>query len=104
MKEHDDNEDVQNHHFDIWENVLSMKLLIGGVLVHDEHEVVDIERTKKRVMRYYWQENTLYFQNLMVPKPKDRSQIIEKMHDEIGHFGEARTILRSNNHYSSMTK
>jgi hypothetical protein len=40
----------------------------------------------------------------MVPKPKDRSQIIKKMHDEIGHFGEARTILKSNNNYSSMTK
>jgi hypothetical protein len=69
-----------------------MRLLIGGVLVHDEHEAVDIGRTKKIVMCYYWQEDTLYFKNLMVPKPKDRSQIIKKMHNEIGHFGEARTF------------
>jgi hypothetical protein len=46
---------VQTRYLDIWEDVLSMRLLIGGVLVHDEHdELVDIERTKKRVMHYYW--------------------------------------------------
>jgi len=30
----------------------------------------------------------------MVPKPKDRSEIIEKMHKKIGHFGEARTLSK----------
>jgi hypothetical protein len=82
---------VQTHHLDIQEDALSMRLLTGGALVHDEHEATNIERTKKKVMHYYWQEDTLYFQNLMVPKPKNMSQIIEKMHNTIGHFGEART-------------
>jgi len=43
---------VQTRHLDIWEDALSMRLFIGGALVHDEHEVVDIKRTKKRVMPY----------------------------------------------------
>jgi hypothetical protein len=50
-----------------------MRLLTNGALVHDEHEAVDIERTNKRMMHYYWQEDTLCFQNLMVPKPENKS-------------------------------
>ncbi len=64
---------MQIHHLDIWEDALSMRLLIGGVLVHDEHEATDIERSNKKVMHYYWQEDILYFQNLMVPKLQDMS-------------------------------
>jgi hypothetical protein len=30
----------------------------------------------------------------MALNPKDMSQIIEKMHNEIGHFGEAKTFLK----------
>jgi hypothetical protein len=30
----------------------------------------------------------------MVPKPKDKSQIIEKMHNEISHFGKARNFSK----------
>jgi len=70
-----------------------MRLFIGGVLVHDEHKATDIERANKKVMHYYWQENILYFQNLMVPKLEDMSHIIEKMHNGIGHFGKARTFF-----------
>ncbi len=92
IKKQDDNENVQTCHLDIWEDALSMRLLTGGALVHDEHAEADIERTKKIMMHYYQQEDTLYFQNLMVPKLKDRSQIIKKMHNKIGHFGEGRTL------------
>jgi hypothetical protein len=53
IKEQDDNENAQTLHLDIWENVLNMRLFIGGVLVHDEHEVIDTEKVKKRVMHYY---------------------------------------------------
>jgi len=34
-------------------------------------------------------KKTLYFQNLVVFKPKDRFLIVKKMHNEIGHFGDA---------------
>jgi hypothetical protein len=70
-----------------------MKLFIGGLLGQNGHGVVDIERAKRRVMCYHWQEDTLYFQDLVVFKPKDIAQIINKMHDEIDHFGEARTFF-----------
>jgi len=30
----------------------------------------------------------------MVPKPKDKSQIIKKMHNEISHFGKARNFSK----------
>ncbi len=72
-----------------------MKLFIGGLLVQNEHDSINIERAKEKMMHYYWQEDTLYFQNLVVPKPKGRSQIIKKMHNGIGHFGEARTFFES---------
>jgi hypothetical protein len=58
---------------DIWEDVLSMRLLPSDALVHDEYGVANIERTKKRVMCYHQYEAILYSQNMMVPKLKDRS-------------------------------
>jgi hypothetical protein len=47
-------EDVQKNHLDIWEDELSMKLLIGGLLGQNGCDVDDIEKTKRRVMRYHW--------------------------------------------------
>ncbi len=93
IKKQDDNENVQTRHLDIWEDVLSMRLLTSDALVHDEYGVADIERTKKRVTCYHQYEAILYSQNMMVPKLEDRSQIIEKMHNKIGHFGEAKTLF-----------
>jgi hypothetical protein len=73
-----------------------MRLFTGGVLVHDEHEAIDIERTKKRMMHYYWQEYTLYFQNLMVLKPKDKSQIIKKCITKLSILKRQGPFLRLN--------
>jgi hypothetical protein len=33
------------------------------------------------------------FKRLIVLRPKKRPQIIKDMHNEIGHFGEARTLI-----------
>ncbi len=66
-------EDVQNNHLDIWEDELSMKLLVGGLLGQNGHDVVDIERAKRRVMCYHWQEYTLYFQDLVVLKLENKT-------------------------------
>jgi len=43
-------EDVQKNHLDIWEDELSMKLLIGGLLGQSGCDVDDIEKVKRRVM------------------------------------------------------
>jgi hypothetical protein len=80
-------------HLDIFEDLLSMKLFTGNILQLYEHPIVDVKRTKRRVMQYQWQEDVLYFQNLVVPRPKDRLYIIRKMHNEIGHFGETCTLF-----------
>jgi hypothetical protein len=50
-------------------------------------------RGQKGEMRYHWQEDTLYFQNLVVSKPKDNFLIMKNMHNEIMHFGEARMFV-----------
>jgi hypothetical protein len=57
-----------------------MKLLKGGSLDEIACTLVDVERAKRRVMRYHWQEDTFYFENLEGPKPKDRFLILKKMH------------------------
>jgi hypothetical protein len=45
--------DEQNYYIDIWEDHLSMKLLIGGSLDINACIIIDIERAKKNVMRYH---------------------------------------------------
>jgi hypothetical protein len=39
------------------------------------------------------------FKELVVPKPKECKQIIVDLHDEIGHFGEGRTLAEMNKRY-----
>ncbi len=34
----------------------------------------------------------MFFQNLVVPRPIERRMLIDKIHEEIGHFGEMRTL------------
>jgi hypothetical protein len=51
---------------DIWEDNVSMVLFIGGHLEIELDDTVNIERAKKRVMKYHWLEDTLFFQNLVV--------------------------------------
>jgi len=45
--------DEQNYYIDIWEDHLSMKLLIGGSLDINACTIVDIERAKKNMMKYH---------------------------------------------------
>jgi hypothetical protein len=45
--------DKQSHCLDIWEDPLSMKLFIGGSLDKNANTPTDIERAKRRVMRYH---------------------------------------------------
>jgi hypothetical protein len=43
-------------------------------------------------MKYHWLEDTLFFQDLVVPMFIERKVLIEKIHEEIGHFGEVWTL------------
>jgi hypothetical protein len=44
-------------------------------------------------MKYHWLEDTLFFQNLVVPKPTKWRMLIKKIHEEIRHFGEMQTLV-----------
>jgi len=76
---------------DIWEDGLSMVLLINGHLEINAYDVSKIDRAKKWVMKYHWFECTLFFKGLVIFKLAKRT-IIEKIHEEIGHFGESWTF------------
>jgi len=62
-------EDDQSRQMDIWEDNVSMVLFTGGHLEAELYDTTNIERVKKQVMKYHWSEDTLFFQNLVVPRP-----------------------------------
>jgi hypothetical protein len=62
-------EDDQSRQMEIWEDNVSMVLLTSGHLETGFYDTTNIERVKKRVMKYHWFEDTLFFQNLVVPRP-----------------------------------
>ncbi len=100
QKERNQEEYKHDNHLDIWEDLLSMKLFIGKLLQLTEHYPTNVKRAKKKVMRYITSKKMyLYFQNLVVLRPKDRYPIIRKIHNEIGHFGEACTFLKIKHYF-----
>jgi hypothetical protein len=50
------------------------------------------KRIRRRAKQYYWKDGKLYFRGLYVPKPDDRLKLITQMHEDLGHFGEQRTL------------
>jgi len=83
---------------DIWEDVVSLGLLKNGALP----DLVDLEeskRARKRVSNYYWKEQRLYFKGLLIPKPEERMSLVSRMHEDLGHFGEQRTLAEIRRRY-----
>jgi hypothetical protein len=62
-------------HQDIWEDVTCMDLLQGGML-SDTIDLVESKRAKKRILNYHWQDQSLYFKGLLVPRPEDRMGLV----------------------------
>ncbi len=54
-------EDDQSKKMDIWQDNLSMALLTSGHLETKFDNISNIERAKKRMMKYHWLEDTLFF-------------------------------------------
>jgi len=71
-----------------------MKLSTSSILQLNEHPLADVERTKRKVMRYHWQEDVLCL-HLLPCSSKIRGQTTyhKKDANEIGHFGEAHTLF-----------
>jgi len=78
-------------HQDIWEDVPCLDLLQGGMLP-DTNDYVEARRARKRVVNYHWQDQSLYFKGLLIPRPEDRMGLVVQMHKDLGHYGEERTL------------
>ncbi len=84
---------------DIWGDKVAMVLLTSGHLEASNHEASNLKGAKERMMKYHWAKDTLFFQNLVVLKPKEKRIVIEKIHEEIGHFGELWTLVEVKKHF-----
>lgn len=71
-----------------------MLLLIGEQLEVAVYADANTDNAKKWVMWYHWSEDNLFFQNLVIPKLVERKSLIEKVHQEIDHFGEMKTLVK----------
>jgi hypothetical protein len=54
-------EDDQSRQMDIWEDSVSMALLTGGHLEVELDNTTNIKRAKKRMMRYHWSKDIMFF-------------------------------------------
>jgi len=54
-------EDDYSRQMDIWQDNLSMALLTSGHLETEFDNISNIERAKKRMMKYHWSKDTLFF-------------------------------------------
>ncbi len=50
----------QSKQKDIWEDNVSMALLIGGHLEDEFENATNIKRAKKQMMKYHWSEDTFF--------------------------------------------
>jgi transposase InsO family protein len=96
----DDEEDckVKTSCMDIWEDVDYLTLLKGGVLA-DAVNLDESKRIKRRVSNYCWKEQKLFFKNLLVSRPEERVPLVRQMHEDLGHFGEHRTLAEIRRRY-----
>ncbi len=56
-------------------------------------DAIEVDQAKKRLLNYHLREDTLFFKNLVVLKPKERKALVRDIHEEIGHFNEGRTSV-----------
>jgi hypothetical protein len=82
------NENDQSRQMDIWEDNVSMVLLIGGHLETELYDTANIKKAKKRMMKYHWSKDTLFFQNLVVRRLAKRKMLIEKIYEKTKQFWE----------------
>jgi hypothetical protein len=89
---------VEARNVDIWQDTTCLELLKEGQLP----DIVDLEegkRARKRANNYYWKGQKLYFKELYVPKPEERIPLVIQMHEDLGHFGEQRTLAEIYHRY-----
>ncbi len=58
----------------------------------EEVDPQENKRIRKRAKQYCWRDDKLYFKGLYVPRPEERLKLVTQMHEDLGHFGEQRTL------------
>jgi hypothetical protein len=76
---------------DIWSDAACLTLLREGVLP-DTMDVEESRRAKNRVSNYCIKSERLYFRDLYVPKPEERTPLVIQIHEDLRHAGEERTL------------
>ncbi len=88
---------------DIWEDEVCLGLLKEGV-VPNTVDLQESRRARKRAAHYCWKNEKLYFKGLYVPKLEDRLKLVSQMHEDLGHFGEQRTLVEIYERYFGTTE
>jgi hypothetical protein len=98
--ERDEEEDqgVKHNCADIWRDVECLMLIKEGIL-SDAIDLDESKRIRKRASNYCWKEQKLFFKTLLVPKPEERLSLVKQMHEDLGHFGEQRTLAEIRRRY-----
>jgi hypothetical protein len=83
--------EMDTRSIDIWKDATCLGLLKEGILP-DTVDLEESKRARKRITNYCWKEERLYFKGLYVPKPEEKMRLVSQMHEDLGHFGEQRTL------------
>jgi hypothetical protein len=92
------NQGMRSSRINIWEDTDCLTLLQQGTLP-DAVSVEEGKRIRKRASHYCWKEQKLCFKNLLVPRPEERMSLVRQMHEDLGHFGEQRTLAEIRRRY-----
>jgi hypothetical protein len=65
---------------------------LKGDILPDTVDLEESKRAKRIIANYCWKERRLYFKGLFMPKREERMALVIQMHDDLGHFGEQRTL------------
>jgi len=52
----------------------------------------ECKKVRKRILNYHWQDQSLYFKGLFVPRLEDHMGLVIQMYKDLGHFGEEKTL------------
>jgi hypothetical protein len=94
----EDGSGVKHDCVDIWQDKECLRLIREGIL-SDTVDIDERRRIRKRASDYCWKEQKLFFKTLLVPKLEERLSLVKQMHEDLGHFGEQRTLAEIRRKY-----
>jgi len=94
----EENHGVKSSCVDICEDTNCLTLLKEGAMP-DAIDFEESKRIRKRASNYCWKEQKFFFKTLLVPKPEERVSLVRRMHEDLGHFGEQRTLAEIQRRY-----